>query len=217
MGKKLFMLIMLLCLGITNGTFDSLAKEDLKKFEDVIPNSVFEKIIEEEIEEFIVENIDDYTLKSSFAYYKGSLDMSEITKVVFTKEKPLKYDEKWYANLTDTEDLMGYRDGTVVYVVGERIYFNPRSAYLFAAENSYGDKLWYNLKEIEGLDFVNTSLMTNCSLMFYKNMGVKELNLESWDMSNVRNVSFMFAGCLNLEKLYVSSWDVSKVEDFSDR
>lgn len=210
MGKKLFLLAVLLCINAFNGDFvlNSNAKDYI---ENVVPTEVIEQI-EEPIEEIVIEN---YTLKSSFAYYKGSLDMSEITKVVFTKEKPLKYDEKWYANLTDTEDLMGYRDGTVVYVVGERIYFNPRSAYLFAAENSYGDKLWYNLKEIEGLDFVNTSLMTNCSLMFYKNMGIKELNLESWDMSNVRNVSFMFAGCLNLEKLYVSSWDVSKVEDFS--
>ena len=34
MGKKLFMLIMLLCLGITNGTLDSLAK--IKAIDEVL-------------------------------------------------------------------------------------------------------------------------------------------------------------------------------------
>lgn len=156
-----------------------------------------------------------YVLSRNFGYYKGSLPMSSITKIIFTDIAPKYYDEKWYANEKKTEDIMGYRVGTEVYIVGDKIYFNPYSKYMFASCNSNDDPLWSNLQQVEGLDFVDTSKVKSTSLMFYKNLNIKELDLNKWDMSNVESTSFMFAGCLNLERLYIDKWDVSKVKDFS--
>lgn len=169
----------------------------------------------EDIEKPLLKEDSFYVLNRNFGYYKGSKSMRDITRIVFTNTAPQSYDEKWYANEKKTEDVVGYRKGTEVYIVGDKIYFNPYSNYMFASKNANDEPLWSNLTQIEGLNFVDTSKVKSTYLMFYKNLNIKELDLNKWDMSNVETTSFMFAGCLNLEKLYIDKWDVSKVKDFS--
>lgn len=49
--------------------------------------------------------------------------------------------------------------------------------------------------------------------MFVHQISLKELNLSSFDTSNVENMRAMFGG-LNIEKIYVSSkWNTSKVTE----
>ena len=171
--------------------------------------------IEKYVEKPLLKEDSFYILNRNFGYYKGSKPMRDITRIVFTNIAPKSFDEKWYANEKKTEDVVGYRKGTEVYIVGDKIYFNPYSNYMFAGKNANDEPLWSNLTQIEGLDFVDTSKVKSTHLMFYKNLNIKELDLNMWDMSNVETTSFMFAGCLNLEKLYIDKWDVSKVKDFS--
>ena len=218
-------LIFLLCMGasIANGVgVNNEISSDFLEFEnkmsvvntDTSKSPTIEEIIKNKEPE-LKKDSSYYVLNKNFAYYKGSKPMRDITRIVFTNTAPKSYDEKWYANEKKTEDVVGYRKGTEVYIVGEHIYLNPYSNYMFAAQNSEGSPLWKNLISIEGLNFVNTSKVRSTMLMFYKNLNIKELDLNMWDMSNVETTSFMFAGCLNLEKLYIDRWDVGKVKDFS--
>ena len=201
-------------LGINNTISSDFQKiEDKSIVMDTVGRTNIEDIIDNESSE--LRDSSFYVLSRNFGYYKGSLPMSSITKIVFTDVVPKSYDEKWCANEKNTEDILGYRVGTEVYIVGDKIYFNPYSKYIFAGKNRYDEPLWSNLQEVVGLDFVDTSKVKSTSLMFYKNLNIQELDLNNWDMSNVESVSFMFAGCLNLEKLYIDKWDVSSVKDFS--
>ena len=72
-----------------------------------------------------------------------------------------------------------------------------------------------NVKRFEGLEFLNTSIVTDMSNMFAMCGSVTELNLTSFDTRNVRDMSGMFGLCKNLEKVDVSSFDVSNVTDMS--
>ncbi|MBQ8806361.1 MAG: CapA family protein [Bacteroidaceae bacterium] len=168
-------------------------------------------------EKTLEELIDDgtYMLRRSFGFYRGDVDMGTITKITFTRTAPKSYDEKWYANLAQTKDIMGYRCGTEVYIVGEHIYTNTYSGYMFARLNSYDDELWGSLQEVEGLELLNMSHCTRTPCMFYEQPWNEINGIENWDMSNVTDVTMMFSSCLNLTTVEVANWDVSNVKKFN--
>ena len=74
--------------------------------------------------------------------------------------------------------------------------------------------LWFSshpaLTEIEGLDRVDTSKITNMYSAFASCTNLTELDLNSWDVSNVTMMNYMFSGCSNLKALNVSGWDTGK-------
>lgn len=160
-------------------------------------------------------NYESLTLKYGFGYYRGSLPMCEITKIVFTNQHPNGYDEKWFANVTDTEEITGYLVGTAVYIVGDKIYTHEQTGYMLAGSNTYGEPLWCNLKEIVGLENLDVSRTVKFDRMFYGNQYLTELDLNNWDMSNATSLRLMFGLCNNLETIRINQWDVSSVEDFS--
>lgn len=61
-----------------------------------------------------------------------------------------------------------------------------------------------SLKEIEGLENLNTSETVNMTDMFSWCANLTRLDLTSMDTHNVRYMDYMFAKCENLEKIYVS-------------
>lgn len=154
-------------------------------------------------------------LRRSFGFYRGSISMSQITKIVFTDKKPSLYDEKWYANLAETTDITGYRKGTVVYIVGDHLYTNDYAGYMFARLNAYDETLWGSLQNIEGLERLNLSHSTNVSCMFYEQPWDQIDGIQQWDMSNIRNMTMMFSGCTNLTTLDIGAWNVSNVQKFN--
>jgi len=80
----------------------------------------------------------------------------------------------------------------------------------FAVDNSNETSA---LNSIEGLEYLNTSEVTNMSNMFYGCSGLTSLDLSSFDTSSVTKMGFMFYGCSSLTFLDLRSFDTSSVTD----
>ena len=68
-----------------------------------------------------------------------------------------------------------------------------------------------DLKEIQGLEYLNTSHITDMSYLFYGCKSLKSLNLKNFDTSNVKDMSAMFGNCESLEELNVSNFKTDNV------
>lgn len=69
------------------------------------------------------------------------------------------------------------------------------------------------------LDFINkldTSNVTNMEYMFYGNFNLKTVDLSNFDTSKVTNMKYMFDSCTQLKPLDVSSFDTSNVTTMFD-
>jgi len=71
-----------------------------------------------------------------------------------------------------------------------------------------------NLVEIEGLEKIDFTNVTDASGMFSGCSSLTSLDLTSFDMRNVVSASGMFANCTNLQTIYVDSekWNLSNME-----
>lgn len=156
-----------------------------------------------------------YTLRRSFGFYRGSVDMGTITNIVFTDTKPSKYDEAWNANLADTNDIIGYRQGTTVYIVGKYLYSNDYSGYMFARLNCYDEGLWENLERVDGLENINMSTCTRFPCIFYAQPWTEINGISDWDVSNATDIRLAFAHCTNLTTVDIEKWDTSNVQLFA--
>ena len=70
---------------------------------------------------------------------------------------------------------------------------------------------WTSLNEIQGGYNLDTSNVTDMSLMFYSTSSLTTLDVSNWDTSNVTNMSWMFNWTPSLTTLDVSNWDTSSV------
>ena len=71
--------------------------------------------------------------------------------------------------------------------------------------------LFQSLNSIEGLEHLNTSLVTNMHGMFYGCESLPSLDLTSFDTAQATNMSVIFRGCSSLTALDLSSFDTSEV------
>lgn len=95
-----------------------------------------------------------------------------------------------------------------IYLQGSRKIIAPEnSAYLFAGFDV--------LESIEGLEYLDTSQVTDMSYMFSYCSNLTSLNLSNFDTSSVINMNDMFSNCFNLTELDVSGFDTSNVTDMS--
>ena len=71
-----------------------------------------------------------------------------------------------------------------------------------------------NLTEIKGIQYLNTSQVTNMEQMFEDCESLKSLDLSSFNTAKVTNMSGMFFGCSALETILVGSsgWNVDMVK-----
>ena len=78
---------------------------------------------------------------------------------------------------------------------------------------------WFNYMEkltsIEGLEYLNTSKVTNMESMFAFCMKLQSLDLSYFDTGNVTNMGSMFDACYDLKSLNLASFNTSKVEKMS--
>ena len=68
-----------------------------------------------------------------------------------------------------------------------------------------------NLKEIQGLEKLDTSQVTDMSWMFSKCYSLEELDVSGFDTGNVTNMSYMFDSCDKLTNLNINGLDTSNV------
>lgn len=72
------------------------------------------------------------------------------------------------------------------------------------------------LKRVIGLEYLNTSEVTNMEGMFHNCRNLTSLNLKGLDTSKVMDMSSMFRHCINLTNLDLSSLDTSNVRDMDN-
>jgi surface protein len=72
------------------------------------------------------------------------------------------------------------------------------------------------LESIEGIQYLNTSDVTDMKAMFYGCRSLKNLDLSYFNTSKVTNMYEMFYGCQNLTGLDLSHFDTSAVTDMRD-
>ena len=72
-----------------------------------------------------------------------------------------------------------------------------------------------DLTTIEGIEYLNTTNVTDMSSMFYWCYYLTTLDLSSFDTKNVTDMSSMFYWCSDLTTLNVSSFDTKNVTDMS--
>ena len=71
------------------------------------------------------------------------------------------------------------------------------------------------LTNIEGLQYLNTSNVTNMRGMFTGCSGLTTLDLRSFNTSNVTDMGYMFANCSRLTSLNLKNFNTSNVTDMS--
>ena len=101
-------------------------------------------------------------------------------------------------------------DGTDFYVT--KVVFDPSFANA-RPTTTYG---WFfgmgNLQSITGLNYLNTSEVTNMALMFALCESLTSLDVSHFNTSKVTSMEGMFYGCTNLRTIYVGNgWSTAAV------
>lgn len=137
---------------------------------------------------------------------------SVITKVVFENKMDDSHTglEEFDISEEKNSSVMAYYDSTnkIAYIQGnKKIYANVDSSYLFYSFTS--------LKQIDGLEYFDTSSVTNMEGMFQSCSSLTNLNLSSFNTSNVINMVEMFRDCTNLVSLNLSDFNTSSVTNMN--
>ena len=72
------------------------------------------------------------------------------------------------------------------------------------------------IDDIDGLEYLNTSLVNNTERMFNSCDNLQSLDVTHFNTSNVSNMRGMFSGCYNLQSLDVTRFNTSNVNNMSD-
>ena len=172
--------------------------------------------------EYIIKNKTDYIKNSIYKVEcKEDDETKKITVVArysvneFVKiYKKLENDNLFKKNCGDKEEDIDSLDGKnrKVFIT---LFSNAKSLKLIGL-NIFGEKLsnlFSSFTKLEELDLssFNTSNVTNMSFMFSKCSSLKELNLNNFNTNNVTKMSGMFSGCSSLERLNLNNFNTNNV------
>ncbi len=73
-----------------------------------------------------------------------------------------------------------------------------------------------SLETINGLEYLDTSAVTDMQSMFSNCRSLTSVNLSNFNTKNVIGISYMFAGCTSLTNLDLSSFNTEKVRSETD-
>ena len=113
-------------------------------------------------------------------------------------------------NMGEEEDTGWDTDGTKADVT--KVVFAP--SFVGARPTTTYDWFYYmaNLQSIEGMNYLNTSEVTNMAWMFSYCENLTSLDLSSFNTSKVTNMKDMFYNCSNLRTIYVGNgWSTAAV------
>ena len=140
-----------------------------------------------------------------------------ITKIVIENElKSIEAAEEfWDVSEASDGSVMAYavlnEDGSTytIYIQGPgKIIANENSANLFSG--------FTQLQSIEGLEYLDTSYVTDMRRMFDNCKKLISLDLSTFNISNVTNMMSMFSDCSSLTSLKLDDFDTSKVTDMNN-
>ncbi len=132
------------------------------------------------------------------------------------------YDDQWSSRegtvygMNTGDDRPGWVDGTYPSNPNyTKVIFDAS----FAAARPTSCYEWFdycaNLTSIIGLEYLNTSEVTNMSHMFYYCTSLESLDVTKFNTGNVTDMSDMFYWCESLESLDVTKFNTEKVTDMS--
>ena len=145
-------------------------------------------------------------------FWKYRYNISEI--IFENKLIPHETAEELIFDVSSNQDksVMGYlipNEDTskyTLYIQGDTgVKANSNSSNLFSG--------FTNLLEIENLNYLDTSNVTNMIRMFYNCSSLTSLDVSNFDTSNLTDLRSMFYGCSSLTSLDLSNFDTSKVTD----
>ena len=159
-----------------------------------------------------------YTYRDSTIRKVNHVDTEELWEYKDTIKKIIFQDTfKELSNAVEVFDISKEKNnGVLVYIVSEnggytayiqgdgKVIANPDSSYLFDQ--------FKNLETIEGIEYFDTSKVTNMSHMFGRCRSLTSIDLSHFDTSNVTDMSYMFHDCINLTKVDLNGLDISKVQ-----
>ena len=120
-----------------------------------------------------------------------------------------------YWDVSDTGDTPPWDMGSA-YLAGTQLeFYHVEFDESFKEARPRSCAAWFkymnNISEIKGMEYLNTSNVTNMSEMFFYCSHLKTVDVSNWDLSNVIDMSDTFSHCDSLKSLDVSNWDVSNV------
>ena len=110
---------------------------------------------------------------------------------------------------TGDDDTGWLIDGTYANVT--RVVFDPSFANARPTTTSRWFYIMQNLESITGMEYLNTSEVTNMAYMFYFCIKLTSLDVSHFNTSKVTDMGAMFRNCSSLTSLDLSSFNTSKV------
>ncbi len=146
-------------------------------------------------------------IASGDSWYKGNTPRSSITKINITDSYTVTGNETevWDASSLQDSSVMCYINGTELTISGKekRVVAHKDASYMFSSSDS--SKYFVNLETVQGIENLDTSIVTNMNSMFRGCSKLKTLDLSKFDTSEVTNMNGMFRNCTGLNTIYVSS------------
>ena len=134
-------------------------------------------------------------------------------------------DDSWDGSAALDGSIMVYASGTTLTIAGNgsggiSLSPNAQNAFSYGKDNNTGsnymDYRFGNITQINGLDLLDTSNVTNMSSMFFTCQNLTFLDIGGWDVSNVTNMKSMFSHCKKITSFnHLNSWDVSNVTNMN--
>lgn len=97
-----------------------------------------------------------------------------------------------------------------------RVVFDPSFANVRPTTTNDWFVTMYNLVSIEGIEYLNTSEVTNMTSMFSLCESLESVDVSGFDTRKVTTMNSMFNGCRALKTLDLTSFDVSQVTDMQN-
>lgn len=149
------------------------------------------------------------------AYVTESEDGKTLT-FYYDTQKSARQDTVYEINAADTIPSWTKRIGQMLFsqtyttVVFDTSFKNARPVSCAHWFNKF-----YALKEIKGIENLNTSEVTNMKMMFSECLNLTTLDLRNFNTSKVTDMSCMFAHCEKLNNLNTSVFKTNQVRDMS--
>ncbi len=154
-----------------------------------------------------------YSSNKAFWQHKA-----KITKVVFENTlTPHETSEELTYDVSEAQDgsVMSYlvpnEEDTTKYT----LYINSDGKVLANENSSYLFYSFSNLQEIEHIEYLDTSKVTNMAHMFSNCGRLTTLDVSNLDTSKVTTMIYMFSGCSSLITIDLSNFDTSNVTNMS--